>query len=108
MAGHLGDRPRKLMSSSLTIIWTSTALADLQRLRSFIAQHNPHAARRAAQTIKQAAIRLLDHPELGKLLDGREDRELFIPFGQRGYVLRYRLHCKAIVILKLWHGLEDR
>ena len=71
------------MSSNLTLIWTSTALADLQRLRSFIAQHNPHAAGRAAQTIKQAAIRLLDHPELGKLLDGREDRELFIPFGQQ-------------------------
>jgi toxin ParE1/3/4 len=96
------------MSSSLTLIWTSTALADLQRLRSFIAQHNPHAAKRAAQTIKQAVMRLLDHPELGKPLDGREDRELFIPFGQRGYVLRYRLHGNAIIVLKLWHGLEDR
>lgn len=96
------------MSSSLTLIWTNTAIADLQRLRTFIEQHNPHAARRAAQTIKQAAIRLLDHSELGKLLDGREDRELFIPFGQRGYVLRYRLDGNTIVILKLWHGLEDR
>jgi plasmid stabilization system protein ParE len=72
------------MSSSLTLIWTSTAIADLQRLRTYIAQHNPHAARRAAQTIKQAVMRLVDHPELGKPLDGREDRELFIPFAQRG------------------------
>jgi len=96
------------MSSSLTLIWTSTALTDLQRLRTFIARHNPHAAKRAAQAIKEAAMRLLDHPELGKLLEDREDRELFIPFGQRGYVLRYRLHGNAIVILKLWHGLEDR
>ena len=96
------------MPTSLRLIWTNTALADLQCLRSFIAQHNPQAAQRTALAIKQAANCLLDHPELGKPLDGREDRELVIPFGQRGYVLRYRLHGNAIVILKLWHGLEDR
>ena len=43
---------------------------------------------RAAMGLKQASNLLLAHPEIGKRLEGRQDRELFVPFGQRGYVIR--------------------
>ncbi|HUL12708.1 MAG TPA: type II toxin-antitoxin system RelE/ParE family toxin [Methylococcaceae bacterium] len=55
-----------------------------------------------------AAQLLITHPGIGKRLEGRQDRELFVPFGQRGYVMRYRLDGDDIVILKIWHALEDR
>lgn len=91
------------MPGSRKLIWSPTALADLLRLRKFIAPHNPDAARRAAETLKKAASLLV-----GKRLEGRADRELLVPFGQRGYALRYRLDGDTVVVLKVWHFLEDR
>ena len=88
--------------------WSETALADVVRLRRFIETHNPGAARRAAEALKKGAALLLDHPGLGRRLEGRQDRELNIPFGKRGYVMRYRLDGDNIVILKIWHELESR
>jgi toxin ParE1/3/4 len=58
--------------------------------------------------LKKGAERLLDHPGLGRRLTGRQDRELDIPFGKHGYVMRYRLDGDDILILKIWHSLEKR
>jgi plasmid stabilization system protein ParE len=96
------------MPGSRNLIWSPAALADLVCLRRFIAPHNPAAARRAAETLKKAARLLIEHPGLGKRLEGRADRELVVPFGQRGYALRYRLDGETAVVLKVWHSLEDR
>ena len=95
-------------SRKLKLIWLPAARADLIRLREFIEPHNPDAARRAAETLKKAANLLLEHPAIGTPLEGREDRELFIPYGQRGYIMRYRLHEETVAIVRVWHGLEDR
>jgi plasmid stabilization system protein ParE len=78
------------------------------RLREFIEPHNPEAARSAAQALKKAAGLIVRYPGIGKRLEGRQDRELVVPFGQRGYIIRYRLDEDAVVILKIWHGLEAR
>ena len=93
---------------TLKLVWSPAARNDLIRLRDFIRQHNPDAARRAAEDLKKAASLLLEHPGIGTRVVDREDRELFVPFGQRGYILRYRLDEETVVILRLWHGLEDR
>lgn len=95
-------------TGSPTLKWSPAAIADIQRLRAFIEPHNPEAVRRAAASLKQVAGLLLTHPGIGKRLEGRQDRDLFVPFGQRGYVMRYRLDGDEIVILRIWHGLEDR
>jgi len=95
-------------SRKQSVIWSPTALEDLVRLRNFIAPHNPDAARRAAESLKKAAKLLAEHLEFGKRLEGRTDREFMVPFGQRGYALRYRLDGETIVVLKIWHSFEDR
>jgi plasmid stabilization system protein ParE len=77
-------------------------------LRAYIEPHNPSVARRVAASLKQASSTLLMHPGIGKRLEGRQDHELFVPFGQRGYVIRYRLGGDGLVILRIWYGLEDR
>ena len=92
------------VTGHLTLKWSSTALADIRRLRAFIEPHNPDAARRAAASLKRAASLLLAHPGIGTRSDGRQDRELFVPFGQRGYVMRYRLAGNEIVILNIWRA----
>jgi plasmid stabilization system protein ParE len=93
---------------TLRLIWSPAARRDLIRLREFIEPHNPAAARRAAEALKKAARLLLEHPAIGTQLEDREDRELFIPFGKRGYIMRYRLHDHTIVIVRVWHGVENQ
>lgn len=95
-------------SRALKLVWSQAARRDLIRLREFIEPHNPAAARRAAAILRKAANLLQEQPGIGRRIEGREDRELSVPFGQRGYLLRYRLHEDTIVILRIWHGLEDR
>jgi len=93
--------------SDYKLIWQPCALADLNRLRSFIKPHNIIAASRASATILRATERILQYPQIGQLIFA-EFYELFIPFGRRGYILRYRLQGDVIIILRIWHSLEKR
>ena len=90
------------------LIWSAAALRDMERLRNFIEPHNRDAARRAAEAIKKAVFLIGEYPAMGKIVEDRQEREIFIPFGQRGYEMRYRIHDNTVVILRIWHGLEDR
>lgn len=90
------------------IVWSVASSRDIIRLRGFIEPKNPNAARRAAESIKKAASMLIEYPAIGKLVEGRQEREILIPFGKSGYVMRYRLDGNAVVILRIWHDLEDR
>ncbi|WP_426013129.1 hypothetical protein [Caulobacter sp. DWR2-3-1b2] len=31
-----------------------------------------------------------------------------IPFGQGGYIIRYRVTSDRVIITRIWHGLEER
>lgn len=93
---------------TVNIIWSIPASRDIARLRSFIEPHNKDAAKRAAEAIKKVVSILAEYPQIGKAIEGKQEREISIPFGQKGYVMRYRLHNNNVVILRVWHGLEDR
>jgi len=89
------------------IIWLDSAVNDLVRLREFIAVHNPNAAQRAAELIKETLQLLKNHPELGKVVEALPDyRDLIIPFGASGYVIRYRLYEDNLYIVCLKHARE--
>jgi len=96
------------MPSNKNLIWTLSARDDVIRLREFIEPLNPEAARKAAENLKKAASLLIENPYIGKPLERREDRELIVPVGRRGYVIRYRVVGDEIIILRIWHGLEER
>lgn len=91
-----------------TLRWTPGAVNDLARLRAFIGDKNPSAARRAALRILQAAAVLRDQPELGRAVEDEDFRDLVAPFGGGAYVLRYRVDPDAIVIARVWHSREER
>ena len=90
--------------------WLPEALSDFERLHEFVHSHSPDAAARAARTLLDGAQLLRTSLALGRLLpDDSERRELFLPFGAGAYVLRYRLHQPAtIVIIRIWHSRENR
>ncbi len=92
-----------------SVEWLPGALEDLKRLHAFIEPHSPDAAVRAVDTIIDAAGSLSDFPEKGRPWDVETgDRELPVRFGARGYVIRYRHVDSRVIIVRVWHALEDR
>ena len=93
------------------IEWGDEAVEDLERLHAFLDPKNPDAARRAAQTIIKATELLADNPQIGTVVEDMiEDgqyRDLPIPFGSYGYVLRFRYERDTIYILHIKHGKEE-
>src|SRR5687767_10576213 len=91
------------------VVWRERALEDINRLYDFLFEKNEEAAKKAAQVILRASSLLEDSPKLGRpMADGTERRELFIPFGSGFYALRYFLTSDTVVIVRVWHGREDR
>ena len=94
---------------SREVVWLPDAVADLMRLRKFIQDKNPSAAKRAASKIKESTITLVSNPESGRPVEGLSSfREILIPFGAGNYVLRYREDNFTIVVVRVWHSKEER
>ena len=94
---------------SREVVWLPDAITDLMRLRKFIQDKNPSAAKRAASKIKEGALTLMSNPESGRPVEGLSSfREIFIPFGAGNYVLRYREDKVSIVVIMIWHSKEER
>jgi plasmid stabilization system protein ParE len=97
-----------MSTTSTALIWSEAARNDIARLYEFLKNENPNAAKLAIKSIKHGANSLADFPALGKRLEGRNDREIFVPFGKRGYIIRYRLDGITPIILRIWHGFENK
>ena len=90
-----------------TVYFSARALADLDRLFDFIAEHDPTSAGRAAERIADATRILRDHPLIGRPVRG-DIRELVISSGRTGYVALYRLRngVARVEILAIRHHRE--
>jgi plasmid stabilization system protein ParE len=89
------------------IEWTSKASSDLVRLYQHLCPVAPVAAARVVQQLAHAPDRLAEYPRLGEKLDAFEPREVRrIIVGN--YEMRYEIAAGAIIILRLWHGRENR
>jgi plasmid stabilization system protein ParE len=88
------------------ISYTQEAIADLERLRSFIEPKNTFAARRISSELLDGIGNLHAFPKMGLPVARAPDpdtiRDLFI--GQ--YTVRYLLDKDHVVILRIWHGKE--
>ncbi len=94
----------------MKLIVSSEAAADLNRLRTFLADKNPHAAQRAAAALINAVQSLDTFPDRGRPTMIEGVRELIVPFGNSAYVLRYvhLLDADEIIVLRIGHGREQR
>jgi len=94
----------------VNLIVSLAALADIERLHAFLIDKNPTAARRAVIALDRAMQSLEIFPERGRPTGTPGVRELIVPFGRSAYVMRYA-YAQAtdeVVILRLWHGREQR
>ncbi len=93
----------------MKVVWLTAARADVRRFYDFLIVKDPRAAERAVRAIRLGADRLEENPRIGRRMDNEtERRELFIPFGVGAYVLRYRIHGEALIVIRVWHSREHR
>ena len=90
------------------LIWSPSALLDVQRLYRFLAPKNSEAAKRAVQVIRLGVKVLEQQPGLGRPVEDMDDefRDWIIDFGESGYVARYRVDQQSITILAVRHQKE--
>jgi plasmid stabilization system protein ParE len=92
------------------IVLSPDALTDIERLRTFLDQVNPGAARRAVAAILMAIERLQEFPNLGMKTGEADVRQIVVRFGASGYIVRYAALAETgnILVTRIWHGREAR
>lgn len=84
----------------MKVEWTGSALRDIERIYEYLADFNPHAARKLAQALLELGNSLESMPHRGRGA-GKKLRELVAVYP---YKLRYRITRDAIIILRVRHG----
>jgi plasmid stabilization system protein ParE len=81
---------------------------DLDRLVAFLVPMSDRAARARSKRIREKLRSLADAPFKGRPGPEPNMRELVMRFGSSTYLARYRVTDDAIIILRIWHGKEER
>jgi plasmid stabilization system protein ParE len=92
------------------ILFSSDAFSDVERIREFLKGANPAAAKRALAAIWQGLERVEKFPALGRPTTDPDIRQIVIPVGGAGYIVR---HCilpddGSLLVIRIWHGRESR
>ena len=91
------------------VSYSVAAIADIKRLKDFLAQKDITVAKRAITAIRNGLDNIVTFPERHRPIEGMlYHREALINFGSSGYVARFRhLPNGDITIARIRHQLED-
>ena len=97
------------MARPVKLEWSAPALADLDRFAQFLQDRYPHLASIVAAEILAKTQVLAVHPALGRTIRGRSDyREMLLRILNATYAVRYAYDGERLVILRVFHGREER
>lgn len=97
------------MAGKVKVIWSDDALADLKRFSNFLERDHPGLAPRVADEIVRAALALETSPMMGRAHPQRpEFRRVVLQVLKAAYIVQYRLDADGVLILRVYHGREDR
>lgn len=90
------------------MIWSPSALADVQRLYRFLVVKDKDAARRAIKAIRAGVKILAYQPHSGRPVEEMDPafREWLIDFGSSGYMVMYCFDGETATILAIRHQKE--
>ena len=91
----------------MKLVYSQDAVADLARLRNFIANNDPTAAARIAADLVSRINGLCAFPEMGRSVSQAPEPDSIRDFIFGKYVVRYTVHGCALVILRIWHHYES-
>ncbi|MFN3709549.1 MAG: type II toxin-antitoxin system RelE/ParE family toxin [Alishewanella aestuarii] len=91
----------------MKLVYTNDAIEDLKRLREFIAVNNPTAAGKIAAELIAKMELLPAFPRMGTPVQMAPVPDIIrdMVFGK--YVVRYSVHSSAVIVLRVWHELEN-
>lgn len=92
----------------MKLLYSEQAIADLVRLRAFIAKNDPSAAARVAAELIARIDTICLYPEIGKAVALAPEPKVIRDFIFGKYVVRYALNSEAVIILHIWHHYESR
>ena len=87
--------------------YSEEAVADLLQLREFIAKQNPIAANRIAKNLVAGVENLGVFPQIGVEVPEAPTVDTIRDMVFGDYVVRYAVQAESIVVLRVWHHLED-
>lgn len=88
-------------------VYSQQAVADLVRLRGFIATEDPSAAARIAAELVARIGNLGALPHMGHEVVQAEPPAVVRDMTFDSHTVRYSVHPAAVVVLRLWHHRED-
>lgn len=85
------------------------AAADVVRVREFLSAKNPDAAKRALRQIFAALEKVYVFPSLGKPTEDPDIRQIVVPFGSAGYIVRHTVRPGSgnVLALRIWSRGAD-
>ena len=96
------------MPDAYQVTLTTGALADLDRLDTFLRAKNPVAADRMLAAITTALGHLATSPFTGHQQPASPLRAKLVRFGKVGYVCLYEVRGQMVLVARVFHGREDR
>ncbi len=91
------------------IVWTETAIDDLNRHYDFIKLNNADAAARAVEAIVSSGESLQQNARRGAIVDEKAGlRKFLVSFGKYGFIIHYAILEDDVVILRVYHGRSNR
>lgn len=91
----------------MRLVYSEEAVADLVRLRAFIAENDPAAASRIASELMARIENLGQFPRIGVEVPQAPQPGAVRDMVFGSYVVRYAAQAESVVVLRLWHHLEN-
>lgn len=91
----------------MRLVYAGLAVGDLDRLRRFIATHDPAAARRTVDRLIARVERLAAFPAMGREVDLGSAMFPVRQLAFDAYVVRYMVTADAVIVLRIRHHRED-
>jgi len=90
------------------LIWTSSALRDVQRLHKFLASQSPDVATKAIKAIRAGMKTVEWQPGVGRPVEEMAPafHDWLIDFGASGYIVRYFFDGEKAIVVAVRHQRE--
>ncbi|MFN3668002.1 MAG: type II toxin-antitoxin system RelE/ParE family toxin [Brevundimonas sp.] len=86
---------------------TRQANLDIRRQIDWLTERSPRSAEEAARAIFDTIEQLRTYPLSGRQMRNGE-REIPVRAGQSGFVIRYQARRSEVVVVRIFHGAQDR
>ena len=86
--------------------WTLTAAEDLQHIKDYLTENQPHLAQTTVLELYETIRSLKISPHRGR--PGREKDTRELVFTHLPYIVAYRIKEQTIEVLHIFHGAQQR